>query len=757
MKLEHSRWMRHLLLTAGVIVVLAAPSIYGCGPWFDEAVFIPGGVPQMPQSEFAAGKLGILLPTMRRSYLIVAYRYLSGIKLSVDQQREAMDVWNRNMGPSPPPFADQHPASDAWLKARERVEGVRRLEPVGMYAPVIKEQPYQTFLNCPDDAFKTAERTLNTRIQTYGTGSAAVKEWLVAQDQVFTNCDGAAGAIPALLQSRDPLLQADRNYQIAAALFYQRRFDEAATAFDAVAKDQASPWAIYGEYLAARAMVRKATLSTADYREVDKDGLRAAQAKLESVVRDPKTEASRTAAQRLLDYIRFRTEPDKRVVELEQLITRPDPGPDFKQHLWDYVMLVSQGEQAEELSDWLKTFYTDRTYEHPLGVSRPAAHVEAKHAIERWRKDKSVAWLIVAMDLADPNDANTAELLKAAGQVPASSPAYTSVRYYALRLMARGKEEEAARKELNAWLSRPDDELAHGTRNLFNDERQRLSTNLADFLSHAAETPAQVGVDMGDGLPDVDEDQEVTEQGKQDKGKAFFNDYSAEIFAQRMPLELLVESAKSRTLPAPLRRELARSTWTRATLLGNMAAADQLQPMIAELDKPLWTTMEPFRLARTNEEKHFAAMFVTLQNPGLSPYVRTGLLRSATLGEIDNYRDNWWCEPLKDGGGRFRADRDPSAPDPAFLSASEVEQLKQENAKLADIAVAPNILAAEVLTFAKSHPDDEQVPQALHLVVRSTRYGCTDTETRKWSEKSFRLLHEHYPKSEWTIRTKYYY
>jgi hypothetical protein len=355
--------------------------------------------------------------------------------------------------------------------------------------------------------------------------------------------------------------------------------------------------------------------------------------------------------------------------------------------------------------------------------------------MERWREEKSAAWLIAALNIADPKDASTAELLKAATQVPAASPAYTSARYYALRLMARGKEQEAARKELDAWLSRPDDELAHGTRNLFNNERLRLSTNLADFLSHAAETPAQVGVDMGDG-PDVDEEQELTERGKQEKGKGFFNDYSAEILAQRIPVQLLVESAKSQTLPAPLRRELARSTWTRATLLGNMAAADQLQPMIAELDKPLWTTMEPFRSAKTNEEKRFAAMFVILQNPGLSPYVRTGLLRSATLGEIDNYRDNWWCEPLKDGGGRFRPDRDRSVPDPAFLSVSEVAQLKRENAKLADIAVAPNILAAEVLTFAKSHPDDERVPQALHLVVRSTRYGGARTRRRRSGRKS---------------------
>jgi len=72
-----------------------------------------------------------------------------------------------------------------------------------------------------------------------------------------------------------------------------------------------------------------------------------------------------------------------------------------------------------------------------------------------------------------------------------------------------------------------------------------------------------------------------------------------------------------------------------------MAAADHLQPVIAELDKPLWSAMEPFRSAKTNEERRFAAAFVTLQNSGLRPYVRTGLLRTTALGEIDNFRDNW--------------------------------------------------------------------------------------------------------------------
>ena len=104
MKLGFSRRMRGWLVVGVGLLVLRAPSIYGCGPWFDEAIFVPVAAPQTSQAEFASGKLGIVLPTMRRSYLIVAYRYLSGMRLSATQRREAMDVWNRNIEPAPSPF-----------------------------------------------------------------------------------------------------------------------------------------------------------------------------------------------------------------------------------------------------------------------------------------------------------------------------------------------------------------------------------------------------------------------------------------------------------------------------------------------------------------------------------------------------------------------------------------------------------------------------------------------------------------------------
>ena len=89
------------------------------------------------------------------------------------------------------------------------------------------------------------------------------------------------------------------------------------------------------------------------------------------------------ATQRLLDYVRFRTEPEKRVAELEQMMEKPDPGPDFKQHLWDYVLLVSQGEQAGDLSDWIKTFYTDREGLQQLVADAGSARIGATATLAR--------------------------------------------------------------------------------------------------------------------------------------------------------------------------------------------------------------------------------------------------------------------------------------------------------------------------------------------------------------------------------------
>ena len=59
------------------------------------------------------------------------------------------------------------------------------------------------------------------------------------------------------------------------------------------------------------------------------------------------------------------------------------------------------------------------------------------------------------------------------------------------------------------------------------------------------------------------------------------------------------------------------------------------------------------------------------------------------------------------------------------------------------------ILRQTVINWATKNPTDRRVPEALHLAVKSTRYGCTDKETGRWSKAAFDLLHRNYPNSTW--------
>jgi hypothetical protein len=62
-----------------------------------------------------------------------------------------------------------------------------------------------------------------------------------------------------------------------------------------------------------------------------------------------------------------------------------------------------------------------------------------------------------------------------------------------------------------------------------------------------------------------------------------------------------------------------------------------------------------------------------------------------------------------------------------------------------------------VLAWAQRASNAPRVPEALHLVVRATRIGCTDADTGAFSKAAYDLLHQCYPKSPWAQKTKYWY
>jgi hypothetical protein len=170
-----------------------------------------------------------------------------------------------------------------------------------------------------------------------------------------------------------------------------------------------------------------------------------------------------------------------------------------------------------------------------------------------------------------------------------------------------------------------------------------------------------------------------------------------------------------------------------------------------------------YESANTPEARKFAAAFLSLKFPGVRPFVSAGIGRTSPVDDIDSYRDNYWCaEPPVPQSVPF-SDEDPQAANkarpvavPDFLKAGQALGTRQF-ASVQALGAAPNYLCKVAIEWATANPNDPRSPEALHLAVRSTRYGCTDKETGKWSKAAFDLLHKRYPNTKWANATKYWF
>src|SRR5262249_17887051 len=248
-----------VIVLSSALLICLPPRAGACGPYFEEAIFTRPDRPDNPLAHFARGQLGVIRPSYARSYLVVAYRYLSGVPFGPTEQHGAVDLWDERLNRTE---ATDRGGLQEWMDARKRASAVETAAEIkSIYRSIEQKDSYWEYLNCARDSFRTAAATLARRIDRFGPGSPEVTDWVEAQDAIYSNCS-SAGKIPALAKSGLPsLIQADRAYQIAAANFYSGNFDTAAQMFKDIAADPNSPWRDLAPYLVARALVRKATLS----------------------------------------------------------------------------------------------------------------------------------------------------------------------------------------------------------------------------------------------------------------------------------------------------------------------------------------------------------------------------------------------------------------------------------------------------------------------------------------------------------------
>ncbi|HEV8718713.1 MAG TPA: hypothetical protein VGX03_38575 [Candidatus Binatia bacterium] len=774
------------LALCAIAVLLYSPRLlFSCGPFFPSTIFTYTWHPDFPLDRFARGELGVLQPTYARSYLAVAYRYLSGVGLDNAAQQAVQALWQERLDLRW--NADGQDWIQHWLDARNAVPGVSSPPQITIYRTAVTDGSFHSYLNCPDDAFRTAVSTLEKRIAQFGADSATVREWVTAQDQVFANCARGQTIPSPASPSLPALIQADRTYQIAAAHFYIGDYDAAKRMFAAISQDHSSPWRQTAPYLLARTLFRQAVLQPSPGSKEDRDLLAQAETQAEAVLNDSNLSEIHPAAQRLLNRVRLRLQPAEQLHSLAETIVQKNTGEALKQSLWDYTMLLDtllgEGDvydaaqkraqlaqhfaaQAEirskdDITDWLLLFQ---------GGGKAAL----EHALHKWSETASLPWLVASLAKTDGRQPQTPALLAAAEKVTPDSPAFPTVAFHRLRLLIETGDKEHAREQLDALLASTGSALPPSSHNLFLALRMPLSRSLDEWLSYAQRVPARIFYDEdGRELPGSDDNGGVLKELAD--GRTFFDTDATRTLNRSLPVSLLIEVAASEKLPLHLRRELALATWVRAAVLDDVESGQKLAPIVTNLIPALQQNLEASLTADSGEARKFAAVFLMLHFPGIRPYVGSGVSRLTPLEQIDGYRDNWWCsftEPSElDTLNFLRFNRIPAitagndlgrtaaspAVSPDFLDQGPQKTAEKEWQRLTGLGAAPDYFARLVIDWAQKHKDDQRVPEALHLAVRATRYGCTDEQSSGFSKQAFQLLHRRYPDSSWAKKTPYWY
>jgi hypothetical protein len=770
--------MRSRRLSFGAVVIAVAIFVLSptqfqvdaCGPFFEPEVFVRATLPDN-LGAFAKGDLGILQPKFDSDEYAVAFRFLNGGKLS--------DIERKIYAPAPSPsqpvqdWTDLTPqeiaaareaqrqatmyaqAPGQWL--RERATYVPPLPPDQQkvqfpteYDGTIDFDP--NYLNCPNPAFANAVLTLKSRAGSWGAKSPWLVDWIRGQDAVFSNCTGKSAGSPAPVPADSPaLLRADRAYQIASTAFYAKQYDEAARQFSAIAADRDSPWQPWGAYLAARATVRKAFALgkpgdpySGDQANYDPATMEQAQQMLAGLLKQPNPLPSRAILLDELNFIRIRTEPQKRAVELSEALSGPASDPSFYHDLRDLSWILQRNVQVgnpPSLMAWIAAWRGDGT---------------SASAYATWQQTHALPWLVMALFKAAPGDAFAPQLLSEAAKIAPGSPAYPTVFFHRVRLLIGLGRADEARTLLDAELAQARARTPDSYRNALLGERMLVARDFTEFLTYAPRTPQE---SSSEGAGNLRMQCETKAQAPNTiapcpelKNPEF--DLDSALVLNKLPLSMLIEAANSPHVPPNLRQALSVIAWTRSVLLEDATTALKLVPLLPkEIRDTAGTSVS------------FPADLAILRNPGIRPYIEAGVPRVSTFSAFDDFRDNWWCKPW--------ADRDPNDPSkpipvsmPAFLGSDQLGPANAEYARLQKLPDSAALIGQRVVDYAKDHPDDPLIPEALALTVRAGHYACQPynsggdgdkSEYTPVSKAAFELLHRRYPKSPWAAKTKYYY
>lgn len=782
------------LLSLTVLFSLFVQSVVACGPFTVDPIFSFTRHADYPLQDYAKGKIGIVPASYGRMSLFVFYRELNELPLSPKEQTQFTKALTERIGNRPSDDEEPEqpsPKNDAveqWKQTRAKVfAGDAKLE-------TEKRLPdeYFYYTTCLDDAFRTAAETLEARIKQNGINDN-VKEWLNGQDAVFTNC-GQGNKIPADAPDNFPeWLKKDRAYQIAAALLYSEKNAEARAEFFKIANDNSSPWKNTARFVVARTYIREASFiddSQADYsstpdpnaasvakqkndnvanmskeqvypitktidqKKMEKTELyQKAETQLKEILADSSMKDFHASAKRLLNLVGFRAKPREQRRQLAEKLAQKGENPNFYNDLIDYVWLLDkvdvEASDAGQIREAKEAEKAGKEYDYNYDLKRqdiPTAELGADltdwlftyqaadgfaHSYDKWKQTKSLAWLAAAISKAKKDSPNVTEILSAADQIKSDSPAFATLRYHQIRLLNDLDKSPEARQKLDE-VSANLNKYSLSTQNDFTSQKMQVAVNLDDYLKHAQRRAAAFvwSDDANEEGTDLKDSKELEVW----KNRTMFDYDSVSQFNQRIPLSVLRQAAIHPNLPDHLKKFLVIAVWTRAFVLGNQAVINEFTPLMTKF-------APEYKVSGANP------LLGILRNPSIQIYVPVGYGRGdSQTTTIDSIRGNWWC-----------VEKNETVPYPNFLSAAQKADAAAEQKKIAAAGESSTFLARTAVEFANKNMANPNTPEILHLGVRSTRYGCKDANTLRYSKTAFDILHKRFPRNEWTKKTPYYF
>jgi len=716
--------MTRAAVLPGALCVTAI--LFGCavdvGPFFTP--------PQYPedQAKFNQGRLGLLTPDLTKENELIAFRLLSGLtigdgdaKLGAPASKLAdRDAFNASIS-----------GQEAWEKARKPIINPPVSGYIGTYRTSQASSSYVFYPNCLDDAFETAARTLRER-QTSYTSPVAFKAWVVAQDQVFANCSSKTPAYPEAAAANEPVLvRNDREYQIAAAHFYAEDLEGAEKRFRAIAAEGQSPWQHIARYMVPRTLLREVSL------QKNAGALPMARQEFQKIADDPAGGSLAESARGMVRHLDAIERPGSAMEYLSKqlLLPRPTPGV-LESALGESAYVLTAGQFSNPLSD--------ANVPEPFDWVRTLERGAIAHALDRWRSSHSLPWFTVSMMYAAGKDQAAEELIGQADHLSPGSPAFGTATYNAVRLRIERGETEEPRRQLDALLATTEgqpDSLVNGWR----AERMRVATSFDDFLRWAPRKP-------------INADEFFGKEGNADSPVLAVD--AAEVLNFKVPSSKLAVAVNSKRLPPWSNSDIALATWTRAFMLKDAAIASDVAPIVAKAHPDWAQSLTPMRGTQADAWRFRAALLIALHRE-FQPLVPVDYRKHVDPG-------SWWCPIPAAGTMRTFDGREPDVawhlpalftPSDAVLSQAERTRAEEETDRIRKAGSAQSFLAPIIFDWAKAHPDDPLVPQALHRLVFVVRYGCRFNvpEGGQISKAAFDLLHEKYPKSEWTAKTPYWF